>query len=56
MDSKTLNFPKKSKFPKYKNFEHLNISNLSKEADKKLKLIEKSDFDDTQDLFQPKGY
>ena len=37
-------------------FEYLNISNLSKEADKKLKDIEKSDFDEEQDLFQPKGY
>ena len=47
---------KKSKFPKFDNFEHLNISNLSKEADKKLKDIEKSGFDEAQDLFQPKGY
>jgi TPP-dependent pyruvate/acetoin dehydrogenase alpha subunit len=51
-----FSFAKKSKFPKFDNFEHLNISNLSKEADKKLKDIEKSDFDEEQDLFQPKGY
>ncbi len=51
-----FDFAKISKFPKINNFEELNISNSSTDADKKLKDIEKTEFNDKQDLFQPKGY
>ena len=51
-----FDFAKKSKFPNFNNFDELNISKSSIEADKKLKDIEKTKFDSKQNLFQPKGY
>lgn len=51
-----FNFAKKSKFPKIKNIEKLNLSESNSNLYKKIKIIEQSKFDEKQEFFQPKGY
>lgn len=53
---KSFQFAKKSKFPKLKSWQELNLSNKTPAANKLLKDLEQSQFDERQKIILPKGY